>query len=119
MNRQRFNSFEEYLRALIASKEILIQYIRVENGEGSKGKPIGAMVALKNFSKLSPAWRFGWSLTNIQSGDSFDKHTGLKIAIKRAHGKPDLVEKCTTPKRVNEQWVNFCVRASKYFGAAE
>ena len=85
------------------------QFIRNENGD-----PIGIMVA---DAVGQDSFGIGYSIVKPNSGDTFDKELGMKIATNRAHSvRANLkLEKALQHTRHWDQLDNFIERASKYF----
>jgi hypothetical protein len=81
------------------------EYIR----RGPNRKPRGVLVGVQEGSVI----KIGWSLTNVNSGDKFDKLEGMTRAITRTH-TPEAA-----PSSLNDEIADFQDRCVVYFKNAE
>ena len=90
---------------------ILKQYIRANEREGSKGDPVGVMLA--SYDQTRDRIVVGWSLCHSHK-DVFNKNVGTGIAFDRMRtGQQCHVD--DVPHSIQYQLTDFTTRATKYF----
>ncbi len=101
---------------------MIIQYIKRIKQEVSPKKKskmkrthkVGVLVAFNKDGKP----RVGWSLTNVNNGDAFDKQEGIRLATERAISPIVLHDEKAalmyTPKSIQEDLKAFLERSKKY-----